>query len=126
MEDVNIQDSALELVNPFGRKRRFPIITEENHHKCLNEAYNFPIQSTASDINLLSMRKVFDDSWGTVFPLFPIHDSIEFEVPESEIDYWKGRLTEVLELAPAGVVGDSCPFKVDYSQGDNWGDATKD
>ena len=115
-----------ELVNPFGRKRRFPIITEENHHKCLNEAYNFPIQSTASDINLLSMRKVFDDSWGTVFPLFPIHDSIEFEVPESEIDYWKGRLTEVLELAPAGVVGDSCPFKVDYSQGDNWGDATKD
>jgi len=50
-----VQREALNkgyLVSPSGRVMRFPLVMD---HKQLRQAINFPIQSTASDYNLLSM-----------------------------------------------------------------------
>lgn len=41
-----------DLITPFGRRRRFWLITEQNQKDVLNEALSFLPQSTASDICL--------------------------------------------------------------------------
>lgn len=40
------------LVTPFGRKRRFGLVTKDNLSFIQNEASNFPMQSISSDITL--------------------------------------------------------------------------
>ncbi|KKL07670.1 hypothetical protein LCGC14_2583670, partial [marine sediment metagenome] len=40
------------LVTPFGRKRRFGLVTKDNLNFIQNEASNFPMQSISSDITL--------------------------------------------------------------------------
>lgn len=71
---------------PFGRVRRWNIITRENKQNVLNQAVNFPVQSTASDINLLAMIKLnqqFKDT-GLGHVLFVVHDSQDYEVREGK------------------------------------------
>ena len=42
------------LVSPFGRKRRFHLLTRENIQAAYREGINFYPQSTASDLTLCS------------------------------------------------------------------------
>jgi DNA polymerase-1 len=93
------------LKTDFGRRRRWKLITPDIEKHIINEALNFPIQSTASDICLLSMirldKQLRDRKWGRT--LFSVHDSIEFEIRADVVDDACRLIKEVMEH----------PFKTD-------------
>ena len=70
-----------ELVSLTGRKRRFYLIYGDKAHHALNQAVNFPVQSTSSDVCVSSLKKLhyllqeYDS-----YVLFSVHDSLVFEV----------------------------------------------
>ena len=108
------------LVNPLGRSRRFPLITRTNMVRIMNMAMNYLIQSTASDLNLISVLQVTKE-FPDVYPLFTIHDSVEFEVPTDKADEYVPRIIEILEQFPASYFpGSDIPMQVDYTLLNFW------
>jgi DNA polymerase I-like protein with 3'-5' exonuclease and polymerase domains len=113
----------------FGRKRRLPNVASTDkgiQSHSVRSGLNFLVQSAASDINLLGAIDM--DSWikatgkkARIFAL--VHDSILAEVPEDEIDEYKLKLTQYIQMdrgvSISGVpVG--CDFEIvhnDYSGG---------
>jgi len=121
-------DDFQELINPLGRRRRFPLLTPENYHESLTQACNFPIQSTASDLNLLGMVKLHNSEErkaGLLYPLFPVHDAIEFNIKEECVDTIKELITNTLARVPRDVLGvTDMPFDTDFGIGDTWAEAS--
>jgi DNA polymerase I-like protein with 3'-5' exonuclease and polymerase domains len=91
-----------ELTTPFGRKRRWRLITPDNINQIRNQAVNFPPASTASDINLHAMIRLQKRLTGADlgFPLFPVHDSIVFEVREDRVDEAAAMIEEEMTAPP--------------------------
>ena len=109
------------LVSRFGRYRRFGLLTREFIQEIYRQGYNFPIQSTASDIPLLVMLKLYGmrDEIRAV-PLWPIHDAIIFDMEsESCVPVIKGYMEQFAQELVDGEMRFPCEAKV----GDNWGDA---
>jgi len=110
--------------NLFGRKRRWKFITSENVYEIENQAVNTPIQGTASDINLFSLIKLHNIFKQEQDParrnkvLFPVHDSIVFEVK-------KCVLQETLDIIhremTTMVFETDVPFNVDIEVGPSYG-----
>jgi uracil-DNA glycosylase family 4 len=111
-----------ETRTPFGRVRRWNLVTRENRQNVLNQSVNSPVQSLASDLNLTSFMEIHKELKDRRLGhgLFLVHDSIECEVRE-------GREQEALDLVhrvmttwpfdnPAGAVLD-----IDAKIGTNWG-----
>ena len=48
------------LITPFGRNRRFGVVSKESLISIQNEASNFPHQSIASDINTTAVRRAYE------------------------------------------------------------------
>lgn len=70
--------------SPLGRRRRFPLVTKDVLNELQNEASNFSIQATASDLNLLlamSMEEALAELDAYVVNI--VHDSIVVECPEN-------------------------------------------
>ena len=112
------------LVTPFGRKRRFGLVTPETLHDLQNEASNFPISSTASDLTLHSgMRSDPNLEAMDVRIVNLVHDSIVLEAPydrsvvEAAIDYMSDTMTQV----PREFIGGLVPFAADAKVGFAWG-----
>lgn len=109
----------------FGRRRRFGLITNENLNALENEAVNFPMQSTASDITLtFAMR--YDSSlrskWGAGIVNL-IHDSVLIEVPtSSNIPELVGTVTGWMRRHPQELLETDLPFEVSVSKGTKWGE----
>lgn len=108
------------LESYFGRKRRFPLITKDNKNELYRQGSNFKIQSMASDVNLYcmlylySMRKKFGAT-----PLFPVHDSIVFDV--ENLEAVKLVKTE-MEKYSQELVGNTVEFVEEVKYGPNWGE----
>jgi len=121
-----------ELINPLGRRRRFPIITNDNYHECKTQACNFPVQSTANDMNLMGMLgideefiKGYDDPLVNMY--FPVHDAVEGAVLESRHDELMKQIDEILAGTPRRVLGvEDLEFEVDGDIGDSWRTASLD
>jgi uracil-DNA glycosylase family 4 len=113
--------SEQRLVTPFGRVRRFHLITDRNKREVLNEALSFLPQSTASDICLSALIRVRPMLKGLGFLRLTIHDAL---VAECHID----RVPEVSRLLVDAMEGagreftDYVPFTTDVSSGPSWGD----
>lgn len=125
--DIEAQlNEQQEIINPLGRKRRFPILTPENYHEALLQAWNFPIQSTASDLNLLGMYDMWKSPYQeNLFPFFPIHDAIEYQVKESMVDEIEAWVTETLSNVPRQTLGVSdVKFVTDSGLGYSWAEAS--
>lgn len=109
-----------DLVSPFGRHRRFNLITNENKHGIRNEARAFNEQSTASDLNLVSAIKVQ--------PLLPvgssiqilIHDAILLEVPDEDVEDVARLVKETMQTV--GVEKFDFPFDAEIKIGKSWGE----
>lgn len=110
-----------ELVSMTGRKRRFRLVMGEEAFKALNQAVNFPIQSTASDCKLAAVIKLHEalkpfDS----YILFEVHDSIIFEINKRHLD-------TVLQLINTIMPGPHFPnvpaIPVEIKVGPTWGTA---
>lgn len=117
------QQSALkdgEVVNPFGRKRRWRLITPDNKHRVLNQAVNAPIQGGASDLCLSALTRLAfslpERGYGAV--LSTVHDALVCEVH-------KDCLTEAVDHIVSEMcsppVGAHIPWAVDVDVGPSLG-----
>ena len=111
--------SGEDLLTPFGRKRSFWLITEQNKSEVLNEALSFLPQSIASDICLTSLIELQPKLKGLATTRLTVHDAMIFECREADAD-------EVIDIATKEMVNaglaftDYVPFAVDVSRGKHW------
>lgn len=111
-----------ELQTPFGRKRRWMLITDRNQREVENQAVNFPIQSTASDMcstALINLGRTLPQR-GLGFPLYTVHDEIVAELKIETLAEGIECMREVMEHPPFNV--GAAQFPVDVKVGPNLGD----
>ena len=113
------------MTTSFGRKKRPVVVTRENRHFVQNECANFPMQSMASDINLLAAVR----TWRRLYKMGVrivnlVHDSIIMEVPET-VSYMQAEIIELVQTEMARVPQDygltQIPFESDAEVGTRWG-----
>jgi DNA polymerase-1 len=110
-----------ELITPFGRHRRFHLITEQNKKDVENEALSFLPQSTASDICLGTLTSVRPMLRGLAYLRLTIHDALVAECHERDRDKVAGILCEAMAEQGRRFTN-YVPFFVDVSFGKSWGD----
>lgn len=107
--------------SPFGRRRRFLLVTDKFKNSVLRQSVNTPIQSAASDICLDAMVQIdraLEGIDATV--LFPVHDSICLECDADQVDTLEEICRMVMEKPFMGV-----PLTVDYEWGPTWATVEK-
>lgn len=112
------------LVSPFGRKRRFYLITRENKQAVYREGINFYPQTTASDLTLhsaITIAKHIDGSKAAL--CLTVHDSILSDVVEDYVEEYSKIATQIMESTAKEQIGWTIPFKVDVGVGTTWGEA---
>jgi len=120
-------DSVLKekkvMETPFGRKRRFLLITNQNRGKIIKEILAFYPQSIASDLGINSTIKLQE-----IFRQYPdvnirnmVHDSILVECPKDQAEDIALLMRRTMESVPEEKYSDFVPFKVDIEQGPDWG-----
>jgi uracil-DNA glycosylase family 4 len=120
---TSIKQQVLEgqpLVSPFGRRRRFWLITDQNRKDVFNEALSFLPQSTASDICLSSLIRVRPMLRGLGFLRLTIYDALIAECDKQHADAVASILRETM-VDEGRRFTDYVPFPVDVSVGRNWG-----
>jgi len=116
-----------ELCSYYGRYRRWGLVTEAVLEEIKTKGRNFPVQSAASDTNLLIMlgsyHKYPRDMY---FPLFPVHDSVVFMYRvgcESELF---PSLKAYFESEAQRLLNTSMKFEYEFTMGVgpsySWGD----
>ena len=120
----NAPARGLNLTTPFGRRKRVGVVSRDKLRDLQNEAANFPHQSIASDLTLMSaaeMRPGLLEWDAKIINL--IHDAILFQFPKELelfteiIEYGK----EVMERKPIEWGITRIPFKADAKNGLRWG-----
>lgn len=112
------------LISPFGRKRRFGLVSSGNLEELQREARNFRIQGVASDLTLLSgMRLEPRLKPYNAMIINLIHDAILFELPEDpEIIKRVAKIVrETMMQVPFDELSSDIPFEVDIKVGHAWG-----
>lgn len=112
---AKVRQEVLEqsyLRSHYGRLRRFWLITSENKHEVFKQAYNFPIQSPASDICLDSLIELSP----VTSILVPVHDSITFQVLKEELEFQQRLIQRTMEDVPDWPIH----FPVEMKVGDRW------
>jgi uracil-DNA glycosylase family 4 len=109
------------LTTPFGRKRRWNLITPENVEAIKNQAVNFAPQSTASDICLAALIRLNEilprERLG--YPLFSVHDMLAFEVPNDKVDEACAVICQEMLRKPFDT---DMVLEVEVGVGPSWGD----
>jgi len=112
------------VISPFGRRRRFGAISRENYVGLSNEAANFPMQSTASDLTLYSAMRA-QAYWDRVgidaHVVCLVHDAVVVECPETEAEARRAELVSYMMDTPHRVLGTEIEFPVDVHTGKAWG-----
>lgn len=110
-----------DLVTPFGRHRRFWLITKENKHDIEKEGLAFVPQSTASDICLSALVDLHKHLPNECHIRLPVHDSILVECPADIADSVGKQVKEIMENAAIRFT-EYVPFRVDIQTSDkSWG-----
>jgi DNA polymerase I-like protein with 3'-5' exonuclease and polymerase domains len=119
-----IRNGSLE--SPFGRRRRFAVIPDNKRsiNALENEAANFSIQSTASDLTLLSAMYMSDELGKLGAHIINlVHDSILIECGPAEAEEVGAYASRVMMQTPIDELGwDIIPFTADYKVAMRWGD----
>lgn len=113
-----------ELSTPFGRKRRWPLITNENKRGIENQAVNYPIQSCASDFCSTALIRLTEElpKRKLGYPLYTVHDEIVCEIYLDKLDEGIRCIQEIMSSPPIDT--GAAQFPVDSSYGPNLGDLT--
>lgn len=112
----------------FGRERHY-VITSDNRNHIENEAVNFPISSTASDLTMLSVCSIHDQLIAEGLDariVNTVHDSIIIEcIDEPESLKRVAEIgTETMASMPIKYLCNPVldfPFKADVEIGQSWG-----
>jgi uracil-DNA glycosylase family 4 len=110
------------VVSPFGHKRRFHLITEDNVGDVEREAVNFLPQNIAAWLTILSIVELVEEYDMPV--IATVHDSLVADVPENDVMEAAQIIKRVMEEQPIKQLGwqpDDIPFLVDLSAGETWG-----
>jgi DNA polymerase I len=112
-------DRGEPIVNPFGRKRRFPAQFEKRWHKeaAYRQAYSSLIQGTGSDCTHRAFYSVSEglqrEGWGKA--LFEVHD----ELVVSPLTQYCKQAADMVQSSMIGVgkeIGLRVPLSVDCSE----------
>lgn len=107
-----------DLVTPFGRRRRFRLVTDENWHEVCNEAMAHMPQSIASDICLTSAIRL--DAMG--IPIVNlVHDQIISEPDKHEAEECARLQRQVMVDTAEEITEGFVPWKADVEIGDTYG-----
>ena len=105
------------LVNPFGRHRRFYLITPANQRDVENEAKAFLPQSTASDIGLESAARCTKEG---IFIVNLVHDALYAEASPDEVDDVVALMDKIMVQTGEEVTDGYVRFRTDYKVGKRW------
>lgn len=108
-----------DLVTPFGRRRRFWLITRENKQDTIKQGLAFIPQSTASDVNLTAANRLRLDYGLDVRIL--VHDSTLVECKEEDAEHVSAIMSAVMTQTAVDCLGDYVKFPVEASIGKSWG-----
>lgn len=106
----------------FGRKRYLPDINSRNANVrgfAERNAINAPIQGSAADIIKVAMIKIhnrFEKEKLKSKMILQVHDELDFNVVEEELDAVRKIVVEEMEHACKLIV----PLKTDFGYGKNW------
>lgn len=120
----SIKDRVLrgeDLVSPFGRRRRFALITPQTQQDVFKEALSYLPQSIASDICLTALVRLRPKLRGIGFIRLTIHDALVVEAAETRLEDVSHMLRAEMVQAAAEITT-YVPFEVDISYGRSWGD----
>lgn len=111
-----------DLVSPFGRHRRFHLITKDNWKKIQNEALAFLPSSTSSDICLRAMIHARRELRGTgAYVRNIVHDSLLVDSPKDMSKDVAVLLDRLMVESAYELVGDYVKFSTDCKIGPHWG-----
>ena len=108
------------LTTPWGRKRRFFLVTDFNKKDVANESVAYLPQSTASDITLYAACHLWEplrDYNATIINW--IHDALLIECPIENKDAVLKLSVDIMERLPTERF--EFPFTVDAEVGECWG-----
>jgi DNA polymerase I-like protein with 3'-5' exonuclease and polymerase domains len=107
------------LITPFGRHRRFHLITPQNRHAVRNEAKSFYAQSIASDIVLEAAARLTKEH---VFIVNLVHDAIYADVHKSEAEGTRDLIARVMVEVGEEVTEGYVRFAAEGKIGRSWAD----
>ncbi|MDM7940130.1 MAG: DNA polymerase [Methanothrix sp.] len=116
-----VKDKYIET--PMGRRRRFPLLTNQNIGNVQRQAVNAPVQSLASDLCFGALWRLHDLLPEGYNIRFTVHDSIMFEIPEN----YDPEVLEMIafEMTQNIPIDSVVPFQVDMKIGKRWGQMEK-
>ncbi len=100
----------------FGRKRRFPLITQQNLSDVRKAAVHAPVAGTASDLTQLSLISALHQGHKVVLT---VHDSVSEIAREEEAEYMAGRLRQIM-IDTANHYFPEVPWEVDVDISNRW------
>ena len=118
------------IIDVFGRRR---LLSDAQRTKksefgllgaALREAQNFPIQGAAATITKLAMiqcHKHIRESHPRIKMILSLHDEIQFEVPDDEVEHFASELPALMTDLGVESFGFKTPFKVSVKSGQSWG-----
>lgn len=111
--------SGNDLVTPFGRKRSFWLITEQNKTDVINEALSYMPQSIASDICLRALIETQKKLDGKGIMRMTIHDALVLEAHKDNVEEVIQIVTNEMKDSALKFT-DYVPFEVDSTIGKRW------
>jgi DNA polymerase I len=114
--------SGEDLITPWGRHRRYWLITDENREEIMREALAFLPQSTASDMTLMALTNIRPQLRGIGFIRNIIHDAILVECKKEHAEEVAALMDKEMRAAAATIVGDYVPFATESKIGSSWGE----
>lgn len=111
-----------DLVTPFGRRRRFMLVTSENKKDIQNEALSFYPQSIASDICIQAFDWLRPKLKGVAWCRNLVHDALFWEFREADLEYVANTVITTMRESARRVMGDYVRIDVDAEVGRTWGD----
>lgn len=109
--------SGVDLVNPFGRHRRFYLITDQNRDSLENEAMAFLPQSTASDICVEAASRLTGDG---IDIRNLVHDAILAEASPSDAEEVMRQMQFRMAEVGNEIVDGYIRFDTDGAIGSSW------
>jgi len=122
---LETQERALRegfVQSPFGHKRRFTLITNDNIGDVKREAVNSLPQNIAAWLTISALCDLADNG---VRVVATVHDSIVADVPIKEVDATAKLMRDIMIEQPIKQLGwttDDIPFLADISVGRSWGE----
>lgn len=111
-----------DLVTPFGRHRRFHLITRQNHDDIMRQSLAFVPASTSSDVCLRAFTRIRPDLIGLGWVRNIVHDSVLVECHREDAE----EVTQIMEKhmieSAEELVDGYVKFAVETKIGKSWGD----